>query len=110
MAKRWCVVEQDEQHDLFVGDPWHVHLVDLNMRLDGPRERTVCGDLLPARPVFRELVRPVMKALCPHCVEVAQSARKRSPAVALRAPEALSAAQPISSQFELYPVNQKVRS
>lgn len=109
MARRWCVVEQDEQHDLFVSDPWHVHLVDRNLRLDGPRERALCGDLLPARPVFRELVRPLMKVLCPHCVEVARSARKRSSGAVLRAPDLLSAAEPVSSQFELYPVNQKVR-
>ena len=59
MAKRWCVVEQDEQQDLFVGDPWHVHLVDINLRLDAPLERSLCGDLLPSQPVYRELQRQV---------------------------------------------------
>src|SRR5690554_3380686 len=33
------ILEQDEQQDLFVGDPWHVHLVDINLRLDAPLER-----------------------------------------------------------------------
>ena len=37
MARRWCLVEQDEQLDLFVEDSRHVHLVDINLRLDVPR-------------------------------------------------------------------------
>ena len=75
MAKRWCVVEQDEQQDLFVADPWHVHLVDINLRLDTPRERSLCGDLLPAQPVFRELQRQLLKSLCPQCMDMAQTLR-----------------------------------
>lgn len=68
LAKRWCVVEQDKQQDLFVGDPWHTHMVDINMRLDNPVERTLCGDLLPARPVYRELLRAALPSLCPQCL------------------------------------------
>lgn len=109
MARRWCVVEQDEQHDLFVSDPWHVHLVDVNLRLDGPRERTACGDLLPARPVFRELVRPLLKVLCPQCVEVAQCQRKRASGDPLRVRYAPSASDSMFSQFELYPIDRKVK-
>ncbi len=75
MAKRWCVVEREEQHDLFVGDPWHTHLVDINLRLDIPVERTLCGDLLPARPAFTELLRSVVPQLCPECVSHARSQR-----------------------------------
>ena len=59
IARRWCIVEQDEQQDLFVKDPWHLHLVDINLRLDVPRERTLCGDLLPSRPIYREVSRQV---------------------------------------------------
>src|SRR5690606_11629466 len=75
MAKRWCVVEQDEQQDLFVGDPWHVHLVDINLRLDAPLERSLCGDLLPSHPVYRELQRQSLRSLCPQCVDVARTMR-----------------------------------
>lgn len=80
MARRWCVVEQDEQQDLFVSDPWHLHLVDINMRLDVPRERTLCGDLLPSRPVYQELTRPLLKGLCLECTSLAGAMRggKRS--------------------------------
>ena len=76
MARRWCVVEQDEQQDLFVSDPWHVHLADINLRLDVPRERTLCGDFLPSKPVYSELVRPLLKTLCPQCLALAQSLRR----------------------------------
>ncbi|MBL4610723.1 hypothetical protein [Halopseudomonas sp.] len=75
MAKRWCVVKREEQHDLFVGDPWHTHLVDINLRLDIPVERTLCGDLLPARPVFAELLRSIVPQLCPQCVSHARAQR-----------------------------------
>lgn len=78
MARRWCVVERDDQHDLFVGDPWHTHLVDINLRLDIPVERTLCGDLLPARPVFTELLRSVLPQLCPECVSYARAHRAAS--------------------------------
>lgn len=76
LAKRWCVVEQDEQQDLFVGDPWHVHMVDINLRLDNPIERTLCGDLLPARPVYRELLRAALPSLCPQCLDQARSHKR----------------------------------
>lgn len=75
MARRWCLVEQDEQRDLFVEDPWHVHLVDINLRLDVPRERTLCGDLLPSSPIYRELTRKDLRTLCPACVDLAEQAR-----------------------------------
>lgn len=75
MARRWCVVKHEEQHDLFVGDPWHIHLVDINLRLDIPVERTLCGDLLPARPVYAELLRAVVPQLCPQCVSHARAQR-----------------------------------
>lgn len=75
MARRWCLVEQDEQRDLFVADPWHVHLVDINLRLDVPRERTLCGDLLPSSPIYRELTRKDLRTLCPACVDLAEQAR-----------------------------------
>ncbi|MEH6565374.1 MAG: hypothetical protein V7756_08645 [Halopseudomonas sp.] len=76
IARRWCVVEQDEQQDLFVQDPWHLHLVDINLRLDVPRERTLCGDLLPSRPVYREVTRQTMAAVCPACLELTGQLRQ----------------------------------
>lgn len=85
MARRWCVVEHDDQHDLFVGKPWHTHLVDINLRLDVPVERTLCGDLLPARPVFTELLGSILPQLCPECVLHAQSQRNAATAPRERA-------------------------
>lgn len=101
LARRWCVVEQDEQRDLFVGDPWHQHLVDINMRLDVPRERTLCGDLLPARPAYQELSRALLKGLCPDCVALAHSMRggKRS-AAPRKTPGPME-----TGQFELYAIS-----
>ena len=84
IAKRWCVVEQNEQQDLFVGDPWHTHLVDINLRLDAPLERSLCGDLLPAQPIYQELTRRLLAGLCPQCLATARSLRqvgRRPPAV-----------------------------
>lgn len=75
MARRWCVVEREEQHDLFITDPWHTHLVDINLRLDVPVERTLCGDLLPARPAFSELLRSILPQLCPECLSHARAQR-----------------------------------
>ncbi len=81
IARRWCIVEQDEQRDLFVQDPWHLHLVDINLRLDVPRERTLCGDLLPSRPM--------MAAICPACMRLVNELRQgqqHSRPVAQKAP------------------------
>lgn len=98
LARRWCVVEQDDQQDLFIDDPWHQHLVDINMRLDVPRERTLCGDLLPSRPSYQELSRPLLKGLCPECVALAQSMRGGKRTAAARKPAGLFE----TGQFELY--------
>lgn len=98
IARRWCVVEQDEQRDLFVGDPWHIHLVDINLRLDTPRERTLCSDLLPSQPIYRELTRRLLSGLCPQCLATAQSLRQTG-SKALR--KASASAAP-SQQFDLY--------
>lgn len=70
------MVEQDEQQDLFVSNPWHVHLVDINLRLDVPLERTLCGDLLPSRPVYREVTRQALRGLCPACLAMAREQRQ----------------------------------
>lgn len=99
MAKRWCVVEQDEQQDLFVGDPWHVHLVDINLRLDAPLERSLCGDLLPSRPVYSELQRQVLKSLCPQCMDTARTLRASS---RRSAPRAGTVVAGMTQQFDLY--------
>lgn len=99
MAKRWCVVEQDEQQDLFVADPWHVHLVDINLRLDTPRERSLCGDLLPSQPVYRELQRAQLKSLCPQCMDTARTLREVGRRSAVRAG---TAPLGMTQQFDLY--------
>lgn len=99
MAKRWCVVEQDEQQDLFVGDPWHVHLVDINLRLDAPVERSLCGDLLPSQPVYRELQRQLLKKLCPQCMDTAQALRAAGRRSTVRAGTVVTV---LNQQFDLY--------
>lgn len=99
MAKRWCVVEQGEQQDLFVKDPWHVHLVDINLRLDTPLERTLCGDLVPAQPVYRELQRQLLKSLCPQCTAMAHTLRGTNQRPGLKA-GAVKADK--TQQFNLY--------
>ena len=43
--------------------------------LDVPRERTLCGDLLPSSPIYRELTRADLRNLCPTCVDLAEQAR-----------------------------------
>lgn len=99
MAKRWCVVEQDEQQDLFVGDPWHLHLVDINLRLDAPLERSLCGDLLPSRPVYTEVQRQILKNLCPQCLDVARTIRGYGRRTGSRP---VNAGLMVSQQFDLY--------
>ncbi|GGI96562.1 hypothetical protein [Halopseudomonas pertucinogena] len=99
MARRWCVVEQDEQQDLFVGDPWHMHLVDINLRLDMPLERSLCGDLLPSRPVYREVQRHTLKSLCPQCMDVARTLRNAGKRVVTRSADAVPV---LNQQFDLY--------
>ena len=99
MARRWCVVEQDEQQDLFVGDPWHVHLVDINLRLDAPLERSLCGDLLPSKPVYREVQRKLLKNLCPQCMDMAQTLREAGRRPAVRRGTVVA---PMVQQFDLY--------
>ena len=99
MAKRWCVVEQDEQQDLFVKDPWHMHLVDINLGLDAPLERSLCGDLLPSQPVYRELQRPLLKSLCPQCMDTARTLREAGRRVSSRRGTVLAAG---NQQFDLY--------
>ena len=99
MAKRWCVVEQDEQQDLFVGDPWHMHLVDINLRLDTPVERSLCGDLLPSQPVYRVLQSPFLKSLCPQCMDMARTHRKGVRPTSTRMSAAVAGA---AHQFDLY--------
>ena len=98
-AKRWCVVEQDEQQDLFVGDPWHVHLVDINLRLDAPLERSLCGDLLPSRPVYSEVQRKLLKSLCPQCMDVANTLRQAGKRPRAKAAAAVAV---MTQQFDLY--------
>lgn len=99
MAKRWCVVEQGEQQDLFVGDPWHAHLVYINMRLDAPLERTLCGDLLPAQPVYRELHRQMLKNLCPQCTDMVHALRG---AAKQSKPQTRTVQADTTQQFDLY--------
>lgn len=103
IARRWCVVEQDEQRDLFVGDPWHIHLVDINLRLDTPRERTLCSDLLPAQPIYRELTRRLLSGLCPQCLATARSLRQAGRQTAPK----INVVDGTVQQFDMYELVQR---
>ncbi len=63
------LIEPDEQLDLFACREVRLHLVARQLELGGFADRTLCGGLLPARPRWRELSRPMLgdKRLCPGC-------------------------------------------
>tara|TARA_R110001599_G_scaffold351153_1_gene582358 strand:- start:1032 stop:1292 length:261 start_codon:yes stop_codon:yes gene_type:complete len=81
-------------------------MVDINMRLDNPVERTLCGDLLPARPVYRELLRAVLPSLCPQCLSQARASKgvgsKKQLTPAERSCSDEAGFRATAQQFELY--------
>lgn len=63
------LIVPDEQLDLFACREARVHLVARQLELGGFADRTLCGGLLPAQPVMREVERASLrdKKLCPSC-------------------------------------------
>nr|WP_298137969.1 hypothetical protein [uncultured Pseudomonas sp.] len=63
------LIEPDEQLDLFACREVRVHLIARQLELSGFADRTLCGGLLPARPLWRDLDKPMLrdKRLCPAC-------------------------------------------
>ncbi|TWI53458.1 hypothetical protein IQ22_02674 [Pseudomonas duriflava] len=59
------------QLDLFACRTTQVHIVARQLELGGHADRTLCGSLLPAEPVFRPLGRQALRQahICPYCIE-----------------------------------------
>ncbi|MDF3195875.1 hypothetical protein [Pseudomonas sp. 1928-m] len=63
------LIEPDEQLDLFACREVRVHLLARQLELGQFADRTLCGGLLPAQPVWRDLDKTMLrdKRLCPAC-------------------------------------------
>lgn len=79
----WCLhayqlIVPDEQLDLFACREARVHLVARQLELGGFADRTLCGGLLPAQPVMREVERASLrdKRLCTTCKAVLDAQRQ----------------------------------
>jgi hypothetical protein len=72
------LIEPDEQLDLFACREVRVHLLARQLELGGFADRTLCGGLLPAQPIWRDLDRGKLrdKRLCPACAEVLNAHRR----------------------------------
>ncbi|MGG5870967.1 hypothetical protein [Pseudomonas peli] len=83
------LIEPDEQLDLFACREVRVHLLARQLELGQFADRTLCGGLLPAQPVWRDLDKTMLrdKRLCPAC-RATLEAQKRGDRPAL--PGALS--------------------
>ena len=75
------LIEPDEQLDLFACREVRVHLLARQLELGEFADRTLCGGLLPAHPLWRALERDMLrdKRLCPAC-KAALEAQKRGEA------------------------------
>lgn len=72
------LIEPDEQLDLFACREVRVHLVARQLELAGFADRTLCGGLLPAKPLWRALDRQVLrdKRLCQACRATLEAHRR----------------------------------
>ncbi|MBB2496079.1 hypothetical protein [Aquipseudomonas ullengensis] len=72
------LIVPDEQLDLFACREARVHLVARQLELGGFADRTLCGGLLPAQPVMREVERTSLrdKRLCLACKAVLDAQRQ----------------------------------
>lgn len=71
------LIEPDEQLDLFACREVRVHLVARQLELGGYADRTLCGGLLPAQPLWRDLERQMLqdRRLCPGCLAALNAQR-----------------------------------
>ncbi|MDX1299321.1 hypothetical protein [uncultured Pseudomonas sp.] len=78
------LIEPDEQLDLFACREARVHLLARQLELGQFADRTLCGGLLPAQPLWRDLSKAVLrdKRLCPAC-RMTLEAQKRGDRPAL---------------------------
>ncbi|MDX5371033.1 MAG: hypothetical protein LPK18_01160 [Pseudomonadaceae bacterium] len=72
------LIVPDEQLDLFACRKARLHLVARQLELGGFADRTLCGGLLPALPVMRDVDRTSLrdKRLCPGCRAVLDAQRR----------------------------------
>ena len=72
------LIEPDEQLDLFACREVKVHLVARQLELGGYADRTLCGGLLPAQPLWRDLERPMLqdRRLCRACLATLEAQRR----------------------------------
>ncbi len=72
------LIEPDEQLDLFACREVRVHLLARQLELGEFADRTLCGSLLPAQPVWRVLDKAVLrdKRLCSACKLVLEAQKR----------------------------------
>lgn len=72
------LIEPDEQLDLFACREVRVHLLARQLELGEFADRTLCGSLLPAQPVWRVLDKASLrdKRLCPACKFVLEAQKR----------------------------------
>ena len=72
------LIEPDEQLDLFACREVRVHLVARQLELAGRGDRTLCGNLLPARPHFCSVEQDLLsdRLLCPQCLATLKAHRQ----------------------------------
>ena len=72
------LIVPDEQLDLFACREAKVHLVAKQLELGGFADRTLCGGLLPALPVMRDVDKAGLcdKRLCPTCRQALEAQRR----------------------------------
>ncbi|WJN57448.1 hypothetical protein [Pseudomonas sp. SO81] len=72
------LIVPDEQLDLFACREAKVHLVAKQLELGGFADRTLCGGLLPALPVMRDVDKVGLrdKRLCPACRQALEAQRR----------------------------------
>ncbi|MFV3370265.1 hypothetical protein ACNFH5_19065 [Pseudomonas sp. NY15435] len=65
------LIEPDEQLDLFACREIRVHLVARQLELGTSADRTLCGSLLPAQPLWRGVEKPLLRdrRICAACLK-----------------------------------------
>jgi len=71
------MIEPDEQLDLFACREIRLHLAARQLELGQHADRTLCGSLLPAQPLWRPLDRSRLsdRRLCAACEAALRAAR-----------------------------------
>jgi hypothetical protein len=72
------LIEPDTQLDLFACRELRLHLIARQLELAGCADRTLCGGLLPARPLSIRLERKMLqdRLLCPECRAILRAQRR----------------------------------